>query len=152
MGDDEHPAEAALWLGESWARGFGSPSPIPNFVEGGSIPDGPGRLRSTLYLGADAVLTHAAGARLWLSYGSYEIDSSGPDRYDRRLHGWIAELVLEGRLVTPELRAFYLAPAATAWQLRPRRGPFSTSGLPTSATTRLEAYWPWSAGASQRPR
>jgi len=109
MGDDEDPAEAALWLGESWARGFGSPSNVPNFVDGVGVPDGPGRLSSTLYLGADAVLTHAAGARLWLSYGSYEIDSSGPSRYDRRLHGWIAELVLEGRLATPELRAFYLA-------------------------------------------
>jgi hypothetical protein len=73
------------------------------------VPDGPARLDSTFSLGADAVLTHPAGVRLWLSYGSYEIDSSGASLYDRRLHAWIAELVLEGRLATPELRAFYLA-------------------------------------------
>jgi hypothetical protein len=109
MGDDESPANAALWLGESWARGFGSGSPLPNFVNGVALPDGPGRLDDTLYLGADAVFTHPAGARLWLSYGSYAIDSSGPAVYDRTLHGWIAELVLEGRLLRPELARFYLA-------------------------------------------
>ena len=109
IGDDENPAQGALWLGETWSHGFGSPSPVPNFVAGGTIPDGPGRLNSTVYLGADAVLTHEAGVRLWLSYGNYAINSSGPGSYDRRLHGWIAELVLEGRLATPELRAFYLA-------------------------------------------
>jgi hypothetical protein len=109
MGDDADPAQAALWLGEGWATGFGANSGAPNWVDGRLVPDGPGRLDSTLYLGADAVLTHPAGARLWLSYGSYDIDSSGPGPYDRRLHGWIAELVLEGRLASPELRAFYLA-------------------------------------------
>ncbi len=109
MGDDESPAEAALWLGESWARGFGSGSSLPSFVDGVARPDGPGRLDDTRYLGADAVLTHPAGARLWLSYGNYEIDSSGPALYDRSLHGWIAELVLEARLVRPELDRFYLA-------------------------------------------
>jgi hypothetical protein len=109
MGDDGDPAQAALWLGESWATGFGANSRAPNWVDGALVPDGPGHLDSTLYLGADAVLTHPRGARLWLSYGSYEIDSSGPGLYDRRLHGWLAELVLEGRLASPELRAFYLA-------------------------------------------
>jgi len=66
-------------------------------------------LDHTLYVGADAVLTHPAGARLWLSYGSYEIDAAGSGPYDRRLHGWIAELVLEGRLASPELAPFYVA-------------------------------------------
>jgi hypothetical protein len=108
-GGDAHPAEGALWLGESWARGFGSGTWVPNVQDGAVVADGPGRLDGTVYAGADAVLTHPAGARLWLSYGTYEIDSSGPARYDRRLHAWLAELVLEGRLAAPELRAFYLA-------------------------------------------
>jgi hypothetical protein len=108
-GSDAEPAEAALWLGESWARGFGSGTWVPSFQEGAPVAAGPGRLDGTVYVGADAVLTHPAGARLWLSYGTYEIDSSGPARYDRRLHAWLAELVLEGRLAAPELRAFYLA-------------------------------------------
>jgi hypothetical protein len=109
IGNGDVEPEGALWLGESWARAFGASSPLPNFVDGRAVPDGPERLDSTFYLGADAVLTHPAGVRLWLSYGSYEIDSSGAGLYDRRLHAWIAELVLEGRLATPELRAFYLA-------------------------------------------
>lgn len=109
MGNGDQRPQGALWLGEMWARPFGTASGLPNYVDGRAVPDGPERLDSTFYLGADAVLTHAAGVRLWLSYGSYEIDSAGASLYDRRLHAWIAELVLEGRLATPELRAFYLA-------------------------------------------
>jgi hypothetical protein len=109
MGSEEVPAEAALWFGEGWAAAFGSLSRQPNVVDGRLVPDGPGRLRGVTYYGADAVLTHPAGARLWLSYGNTEIDSTGPSLYDRRLQGWIAELVLEGRLATPELSRFYLA-------------------------------------------
>jgi hypothetical protein len=109
MGSDSDPAQAALWLGESWAQQFGSFSRRPSFIRGRAVPDGPGRIDSTFYIGADAVLTHPAGARLWLSYGSYEIDWRGGSRYDQRLHTWLAELVLEGRLASPELRAFYLA-------------------------------------------
>jgi hypothetical protein len=78
-------------------------------VDGRAVPDGPAALDHTLYVGADAVLTPPAGARLWLSYGSYEIDTAGSGVYDRRLHGWIAELVLEGRLASPELAPFYFA-------------------------------------------
>lgn len=108
-GSAEYPASAALWLGETWAQGFGSVSPLPNFIDGRMQPDSEGALDQTLYLGADAVLTHPAGARLWLSYGSYEMDAAGPGPYDRRLHAWIAELVLEGRLASPVLQPFYLA-------------------------------------------
>jgi hypothetical protein len=108
-GSAAEPASAALWLGETWGRGFGSGSRVPNFVDGRALPDARGALDDTLYLGADAVLTHPAGARLWLSYGSYEMDADGPGPYDRRLHAWIAELVLEGRLASPVLQPFYLA-------------------------------------------
>lgn len=108
-GSDEYPADGALWLGETWARAFGAGAPGPNVHEGAVAPDAPGRLDGTWYLGADAVLTHPRGARLWLSYGLYRIDSSGPSLYDRTLHTWIAELVLEGRLASPVLRPFYLA-------------------------------------------
>lgn len=111
-GAEGEPAQGALWLGEGWARAFGSGSPVPNFYDGRVIADGPDVLDRTVYLGADAVLTHPRGARLWLSYGTYEIDSSGRSLYDRRLHSWIAELVLEGRLATPALRPFYVAARA----------------------------------------
>jgi hypothetical protein len=110
MGSPEAPANAALWLGETWASGFGSLTPIPSLTDGRVVPAAPsGALDDTTYLGVDAVLTHPAGARLWLSYGSYEIDSDGSSIYDRRLHGWIAELVLEGRLASPVLEPFYVA-------------------------------------------
>jgi hypothetical protein len=109
LGSDADPASAALWLGEAWARGFGSGSPVPNLATGRPVPDGPGRLERTVFLGVDAILTHPRGARLWLSYGRYEIDSGGASFYDRELHAWIVEAVLEGRLLLPELTPFYAA-------------------------------------------
>lgn len=105
MGEAGKPAEAALWLGETWGQGV----PNDKLVFFGPGIDGIQELDDTLFLGADAILTHPAGARLWLSYGSYEIDSSAPSAFDRRLHTWLAELVLEGRLVASRLRPFYLA-------------------------------------------
>lgn len=109
MGDDRHPAQAALWLGEGWARGFGSGTSVPNVVDGRTVPDGPGRLDGTLFVGVDAILRHPAGARLWLAYGRYGIDSPRGGLYDRTLHTWTAELLLEGRLLAPELRRLRLA-------------------------------------------
>src|SRR5262249_30771654 len=109
MGSAKEPPQAALWLGEAWAQSFGLFTGLPNFVDGAPLAAGRGRPASTHSLGADVVATHPAGARLWLSYGSYTIDSTGPHLYDRTLHSWIAELVLEGRLAMPELRTFYLA-------------------------------------------
>ncbi|HVH04382.1 MAG TPA: hypothetical protein VNE71_00100 [Myxococcota bacterium] len=109
MGSDAHPAQSALWLGETWAHPYGGFTGLPSYLDGEPVPPGPGRIDSTFFLGADAVLTHPAGARLWLSYGNYEIDWRGSSRYDQRWHTWLAELVLEGRLVVPELRSFYAA-------------------------------------------
>jgi hypothetical protein len=108
-GDADEPASVALWLGESWARGFGAGAPGPNVMDGRVVPDGPGRLDGTLFTGVDAVLEHPAGARLWLAFGRYRIDSSGPGLYDRTLVTWTAELRLEGRLLSPELRRFFAA-------------------------------------------
>jgi|GEM_PF-3529180 len=102
-------AGAALWLGEAWARGFGSGSRRETPIDGRLHPDPPGGLDHTLFVGADAILTHPAGVRLWLSYGTYDVEAEAPALYDRRLHAWLAELVLEGRLASPELRPLYLA-------------------------------------------
>lgn len=108
-GSDREPASAALWLGEAWGRAFGSGSPVPNLQDGARVPDAPGRIDGTLYLGADAVATHPRGARLWLSYGVFTVRATGSGSYDRTLHTWIAELVLEGRLISPDLRRLHLA-------------------------------------------
>jgi hypothetical protein len=101
-------SSGSLWLGESWALPLGAITFLPSFDHGRPVPDAPG-LDGSSYFGADAVLSHPAGARLWLSFGQAEIDSVGGDRPDRRIDTWLAELVLEGRLLSPELRAFWLA-------------------------------------------
>ncbi len=102
-GGEIGPATGALWLGESWARPFGSGSSLPNFVDGASVPDGPSSLDESWLAAADAVLSPAEGLRLWLGYGRYAIDAGGAPGYDRTLHYWIAELLLEGQRIHPEL-------------------------------------------------
>lgn len=108
IGSKKSSGEGSLWLGEAWARAFGSGTLVPNFVDGVIVPDQLGRIKGTYFLGADAIVTLPEVGRLWLAYGTYDIDQKG-GLYDRTLHYWIAELILEGSLVTPEMKDLYLA-------------------------------------------
>lgn len=112
IGTDENPSSGgALWLGEAWARSFGSTfnprENVPNYVDGVEVPDSPRRIARTWYIGGDAVFEREDRWRLWLGYGYYGIDQGDPI-YDRGLHQWVAELVLHGSLVTPALSKLYL--------------------------------------------
>ncbi len=107
MGSSTTAAEGSLWLGEAWARAFGSGSIVPNYVDGVAVPDGPKEIRETYLVGADAIVTLSDIGRLWLAYGIYDIDQ-GTRLYNRRLHYWIAEILLYGSLVSPELADLYL--------------------------------------------
>jgi hypothetical protein len=109
LGSASSPAASALWLGESWARAFGSGSAVPNFVNGVVVPDGPNVIRDGYFLGGDAVFKRSRWGQLWLAYGAFWIDSNrDAGLYDRTLQYWIAELQLEGRLAHPVLEPFYL--------------------------------------------
>jgi len=108
IGSEDDPAQGAPWLGEAWARQFGAWADVPNFVDGVAVPNAGPELDHTWMAGVDAVLTHETFGRLWLAYGLYDIDA-GASLYDRRLHYWIAEWVLQGRALAPELTPFYLA-------------------------------------------
>jgi hypothetical protein len=81
---------------------------VPSFQDGVAVADGPNVIDGTWLLGGDVVLRFHDLARLWLAYGTYDIDSDGPSLYDRSLRYWIAELLLEGRIVSPSLERFYL--------------------------------------------
>jgi hypothetical protein len=114
LGSSGSPTGSALWLGESWARGFGASSAVPNFIDGAAVPDGPDILRSAYLVGADAIVERSSWGRLWLGYGSFWMDSRQDGGfYDVRLQYWIAELVLEGRRLAPALEPFYLGVRAT---------------------------------------
>lgn len=106
-GTDDSAASSALWLGESWARAFGSGSGVDNYQDGVIVPDGPNELRNTWFAGADAIVELDDQLRIWLAYGRYSIDSQGGALYDRVLHYWIAEAVVEGAWASPLLRPFY---------------------------------------------
>jgi len=114
IGSSGAPANGALWLGETWARAFGSGSGVPSFQGGVAVADGPNRLDDTWLVAGDAVLDFEDRVRVWLAYGRYGIDSSGGSSYDRDLHYWIAEAILSGAWLAEELRPFYLGLRADA--------------------------------------
>ncbi len=114
IGSDSTPANGALWLGESWARAFGSGSGVPNFQDGAAIADGPNQIEETWLAAGDAILDFRDRARLWLAYGRYAIDSRSGTTYDRVLHYWIAELLLRGAWASDLLRPFYVGVRANA--------------------------------------
>lgn len=108
LGAPGRSAAGSLWLGESWARAFGAGSGVANVIDGVPVADGPSQLRDS-YLGAlDLVLRRPDWGHLWLAYGAYRIDSRGASHYDRTLHYWIAEAVLEGVALADPLEPFYL--------------------------------------------
>lgn len=109
IGSASYPAEGALWLGETWANGIGSLTGVPTFQNGAVVPRGPTVLDSTNLLAFDTVLTHEKLGRLWLAYGQYAINAHGSSRYDRDLSYWIAEWVVGGGVIAPELTPLYLA-------------------------------------------
>lgn len=101
-------ASGALWFGEAWARAFGSGTGVPSFVDGVSVPDASPEIDDSWLVAADAVLDLPDLLRAWLAWGRYDLQSDDASLYDRTLHYWIAELVLEGAAVSPELRPIYL--------------------------------------------
>ena len=107
IGDDTTPAQGALWLGESWARAFGSGTTVPSFQNGVAVPDGPNRLRETWFVGGDTILNFEDRLHIWGAYGQYRIDSQGGSFYDRTLQYWIAELIVQGAWLGESFRPFY---------------------------------------------
>jgi hypothetical protein len=106
--DELEMVDGALWLGETWARSFGSGGPpIPNVVDGVSVPDDPDGLADTWAIAADIILTPIEGVRIWLAGGRYQIDSKGASFYDRDLWYWITELEIGGELFSPALHPLY---------------------------------------------
>jgi len=109
IGTDDERGNGALWLGETWATPVGGIGSLPVFQDGVAVPDAPKRIDSTTLLAADLILTPGHWGRLWLGGGRYSIDGAHTTSYDRRLWYWIAEYVLGGEILMPELAPFYLA-------------------------------------------
>ena len=107
LGSSSNPASGSLWLGESWARAFGTGTTVTNFQNGVAVPDGPNKVHDTWLVDGDAIVDLPDKARLWLGYGQYHIDSTQGTFYDRTLQYWIAELVLQGAWLGEGLRPFY---------------------------------------------
>jgi len=108
LGSADSAAMASVWLGEAFPRAFGAGSTAPSFANGVEIPDGPNELQDIVVLGGDASINFP-DARLWLSAGNARIDSTGSSVYNRDLIYWLAEVVLQLRMITPALDPMYLA-------------------------------------------
>jgi hypothetical protein len=108
VGSPDSPAMGAIWLGEAFPRAFGSGTDIPSFDHGAAVADGPNQLDSVSLLGGDAIVTLPDVARLWLAFGATHIDSDGPSLYDRTLYYWIAELILQGAMISETVAPLYL--------------------------------------------
>jgi hypothetical protein len=115
IGTPEDPARAAIWFGESFPINFGARTGVPNIDHGAAIPDGPRELENVGAIEMDAILRWKDRARLWLSWGDVDVNSTGADVYDRKLRYWIAELLLEGKLVSSDLSPVYLALRANGY-------------------------------------
>jgi hypothetical protein len=94
---------SALWLGETWGTPSGAMSSVPTWIDGAIAPPSFAPFDSAWLAGADLVLTPREHVRAWIGGGRYALDSREPGPYDRALHYWIAEIVLGGALVRPEL-------------------------------------------------
>ena len=108
IGSSTPPAMASVWLGEMFPRAFGAGSTAQSFANGLPIAAGPNKLHGIRILGGDAIFK-LPDARLWLSYGGATIDSSGGTTYDRELIYWLAELMVQMRLISPRLAPAYVA-------------------------------------------
>jgi hypothetical protein len=108
LGSDGSPAFASLWLGEAIPAAFGDGSSVPNYDHGVAVPNGPDKLRNVVVIGGDAIFKFP-DTRLWLSGGNASIDSHGPSLYDRDVLYWLAELIVQLRLISPTLDPMYLA-------------------------------------------
>ena len=98
----------APWLGETWATPVGVLSGVPTLIDGAPAPPSFAPFDSSWLAGGDVVLTPREDVRLWIGGGQYELDSRDAQIYDRSLHYWIAELVLRGGLLQPELAPGFL--------------------------------------------
>jgi hypothetical protein len=110
LGHANSPANGALWLGETWAMPIGAFSDVPNYIHGLPVADGPNQIERTWLVGGDAIVKPVEGLRVWLGGGRYAMVASDavPGPYDRSLYYWIAEVVAEGKLVSPALEPLYL--------------------------------------------
>jgi hypothetical protein len=109
IGRTSEASEGALWLGETWATPVGLFSDVPSFIDGIPFGDAPNVIDHTWFAGADTVVKPLDGLRIWLAGGQYHVEAEGGGPFDRDLYYWVAEIVAEGRLVSPALDPLYLA-------------------------------------------
>ena len=115
LGSSTEEGESAIWFGESWIRPVGDGTGVPVWSHGAIVADAGQELEGVSALEADAIWRWGDRMQAWLGYGSIQADQEGDHSYDRDLHYWIAEVVLQGGWLAPQLSPFYAALRANAY-------------------------------------
>lgn len=145
IGTTDSAASGSLWLGESWARAFGSGTSVPSFQDGAAVAPGPNVLHDTWLAAGDVILDFDDKLRAWFAYGHHGIDSADTAFYDRTLHYWIAELILRGAWASEALRPFYVGLRANALATFDRDEGYSLDkGLRSTLGYNMESLTAWS--------
>ena len=113
IGSNTSPAVAAVWLGEVLPRSFGAGIAAQSFQDGAPIGPGPNKLQGIWILGGDAIVKSPDTAPVALLRRRRRSTRPAGTTYDRDLIYWLAELMVQLRIVSPSLAPAYVAVRAS---------------------------------------
>jgi hypothetical protein len=109
LGSSDDVGASALEIAGVSAVPFGSGTTVESLQDGDPVaPDPSPKVRLSAWE-ADLILEREGLGRIWLGYGQARIDSETSSSYDRLLHYWVAEAVLELRVFAEALDRVYFA-------------------------------------------
>ena len=109
IGSSSRPGISAMFFGGQAIVPFGFRTNVPNFKDGKAIVNDLDNAFTVEAWEIDSIFSSTDWGRLWLAYGHVDINSKGDSIYDRELHYWIVEGILELGVFSSQLSKFYLA-------------------------------------------
>ena len=109
IGNSSSPGISAMFFSGVPVVPFGFGPELDNFQDGDSIRRDPNLAFKVRAWEVDSIVSSFDWGQLWLAYGQVDINTEGESIYDRDLHYWIAEGILQFGAFSPRLNRFYLA-------------------------------------------
>ena len=108
IGTSSRPGISAMFFGGRAVVPFGSRTDVENYQDGMEIDDDPNLVFNVNSWEIDSIVSSADWGRLWFAYGQVDINSEGESTYDRDLHYWIVEGIVELGMLGMRLDKLYL--------------------------------------------